>query len=92
MSLISDYEQGRLQYRETYAAGTTYFPNNLVTYNNSIYICIKKSVGNVPTNAMYFSLFTTVPSIAVSTSGSGVTPSSFTLTSDGSTITLNKPR
>lgn len=91
MSALSQFKQGMIRYRGTYAADTTYYPNNTVTYGNSTYICIKQSVGNLPTNTTYFSLFTSAPTIQVATVGSGTTPATFTLTSDGSTITLNKP-
>lgn len=91
MSNLTQFKQGGLWFRGAYSAGVTYYPNNTVTYGNSTYICIKQSVGNLPTNTTYFSLFTSAPTIQVATVGSGTTPATFTLTSDGSTITLNKP-
>ena len=91
MSVLSQFRQGGLWYRGTYSAATAYSPNNLVTYGNSTYICIRDSTGNLPTNTTYFSVFTSAPTIAVANVGAGTTPASFTLTSNGSVITLNKP-
>ena len=45
-----------LTYQGTYAGGTTYYPNDVVSYNNSSYICILQSTGNLPTNTTYWSL------------------------------------
>lgn len=45
-----------LTFQGAYAGGTTYYPNDIVTYNNSTYICILQSTGNLPTNATYWSL------------------------------------
>lgn len=45
-----------LTFQGAYAGGTTYYPNDVVTYNNSTYICILQSTGNLPTNATYWSL------------------------------------
>lgn len=78
-------------FRGAYASGSTYYPNNILTYANSVYICKQQATGIVPTNTTYYSLLTAPPDLTVSTTGSGTTPSSFTLTSDGSSVTLNKP-
>jgi len=40
----------------TYAGGTTYQVNDVVSYNGSSYVCILESTGNVPTNDTYWSL------------------------------------
>jgi len=45
-----------LTFQGAYAGGTTYYPNDIVTYNNATYICILQSTGNLPTNATYWSL------------------------------------
>jgi len=45
-----------LTYQGTYAGGTTYYANDVVSYNNSSYICILQTTGNLPTNATYWSL------------------------------------
>lgn len=91
MSSLSQFLQGGIVSRGAYAAGTGYYPNNVVTYNGSVYICIKPSLGNLPTNTTYWGLLAGPPDLVVATTGSGTTPSSFTLTSNGNTITLNKP-
>jgi hypothetical protein len=39
-----------------YSAGTAYVVNDAVSYNNSSYICILNSTGNLPTNATYWSV------------------------------------
>jgi hypothetical protein len=43
-------------WENAYAAGTTYAPNDVVSYNGSTYICILASTGNLPTNATYWAL------------------------------------
>jgi hypothetical protein len=45
-----------LTFQGAYAGGTTYYPNDVVTYNGSSYICILQSTGNLPTNTTYFTL------------------------------------
>lgn len=40
----------------TYAAGTTYFPNDTVQYNGSSYIATATTTGNLPTNVTYWSV------------------------------------
>lgn len=45
-----------LTFQGAYAGGTTYYPNDIATYNGSSYICILQSTGNLPTNATYWSV------------------------------------
>jgi hypothetical protein len=40
-----------------YAAGTTYFPNDIVTFSGSVYIATATTAGNAPTNTSFWSLF-----------------------------------
>ena len=40
-----------LTYQGTYAGGTTYYPNDVVTYNGSSYIAITQSSGSTPPSA-----------------------------------------
>jgi hypothetical protein len=61
-----------LTFQGAYAGGTTYYPNDIVTYNNSTYICILQSTGNLPTNATYWSL------LAAAGAGDVVGPASST--------------
>jgi hypothetical protein len=44
------------KWQGAYSAGTAYVVNDVVSYNNSSYICILNSTGNLPTNATYWSL------------------------------------
>lgn len=37
-----------------YAAGTTYFPNDLVSYNGGSYLATATTTGNLPTNTSYW--------------------------------------
>jgi hypothetical protein len=91
MSELSRFRQGGITFKGAYVAETTYYPNQTVTYANSVYICLAQTTGNIPTTQAYWSLLTAPPDISVATSGAGTTPASFTLTSSGSAITLNKP-
>jgi hypothetical protein len=91
MSKLTQFKQGGLAFLGAYAAGVTYYRNNIVNYNNFAYICLAQSTGNLPTNAAYFSLLTAAPDVSVATVGPGTTPATFTISSNGSTITLNKP-
>jgi len=59
-------------FQGAYAGGTTYYPNDVVTYNNSTYICILQSTGNLPTNTTYWSL------LAAAGTGDVVGPASST--------------
>ena len=59
-------------FQGAYAGGTTYYPNDVVTYNNSTYICILQSTGNLPTNTTYWSL------LAAAGAGDVVGPASST--------------
>jgi hypothetical protein len=45
-----------ITFQGAYGAGTTYYPNDIVTYLSETYICILQSTGNVPTNTTYWSL------------------------------------
>lgn len=43
-------------WRGTYNSATAYVANDIISYNNSTYICILASTGNLPTNTTYWSL------------------------------------
>jgi len=68
-----------------YSGSTQYYPNDIVSYNNSSYICILASLGNLPTNTTYWNLLALAGSVTsvgqtftggiVSVSGSPVTSS-----------------
>jgi hypothetical protein len=55
-----------------YSGATAYVANDVVSYNNSTYICILASTGNLPTNATYWSL------MALAGAGDVVGPASST--------------
>jgi hypothetical protein len=44
----------KFKWKGTYAGGTAYTIDDVVSYNGSSYICILASTGNLPTNATYF--------------------------------------
>jgi hypothetical protein len=68
-----------------YSGATQYYVNDIVSYNNSSYICILASLGNLPTNTTYWNLLVLASSVSsvgqtftggiVSVSGSPVTSS-----------------
>ena len=88
---LSHLASGGMVYRGDYDAGTTYFRNNTVKHEDDIYICTAQTTGNAPTVETYWAMIAEAPDVSVANTGSGTKPASFTLTSDGSTITLNKP-
>lgn len=45
------------QWKGAYSGATSYVVDDVVSYNGSSYICILASLGNIPTNTTYFSLF-----------------------------------
>ena len=44
----------KFKWKGTYAGGTAYTIDDVVSYNGSSYICIQASTGNLPTNATYW--------------------------------------
>lgn len=46
-----------MRYMGAYAAGTTYFPNDIVTLSGTAYIATAVSTGNTPTNTSFFQPF-----------------------------------
>lgn len=51
----------------TYAAGTTYFPNDIVQYLGSTYIAVAVTVGNLPTNTTYWAVLAAGVNVSGST-------------------------
>lgn len=47
-------ETSGLRNKGAYTAGTTYFENDFVTYNNSSYVALQTTTGNLPTNTTYW--------------------------------------
>ena len=48
----------------TYSGATQYYVNDIVSYNNSSYICILASLGNLPTNTTYWNLLVLAGSVS----------------------------
>jgi hypothetical protein len=46
----------RTSAKGTYNASTTYYPNNIVTYNGSSYMCIAQALNKVPTDTGFWQL------------------------------------
>ena len=44
----------KFKWKGTYAGGTAYTIDDVVSYNGSSYICIQASTGNLPTDTTYF--------------------------------------
>src|SRR6056300_72567 len=44
----------KFKWKGTYAGGTAYTIDDVVSYNGSSYICIQASTGNLPTDTAYF--------------------------------------
>lgn len=45
-----------LRNKGDYSAATTYFPNDFVFYNGATFVAKQATVGNLPTNATYWSV------------------------------------
>lgn len=56
-----------------YNAGTTYAIGDSVSYNNSSYIAIQATTGNVPTNTTYWQLLASSSTLKLSTTAGNVT-------------------
>lgn len=69
----------------TWAAGTTYQPNDVVSYNGSAYIATTVSTGNLPTNTSYFNLFVGGAAVYQLTAQTTAT-TAVALTFDGSNV------
>ncbi|AXH71660.1 hypothetical protein P031_gp39 [Pelagibacter phage HTVC031P] len=65
----------KFKWKGTYAGGTAYTIDDVVSYNGSSYICIQASTGNLPTNATYFE--------QMSSAGTNGTDLTTTLTTQG---------
>jgi hypothetical protein len=51
-----------IAWQGVYSGSTQYYPNDIVTYSGSTYICTAASLGNLPTNASYWSILAAVGS------------------------------
>jgi len=68
----------KFNWKGTYAGGTAYTIDDVVSYNGSSYICIQASTGNLPTNATYFE--------QMSSAGTNGTDLTTTLTTQGDIV------
>ncbi len=71
----------KFKWKGTYAGGTAYTIDDVVSYNGSSYICILASTGNLPTNATYFEQMS-----SAGTNGTDGTDLTSTLTTQGDLI------
>ena len=71
----------KFKWRGTYAGGTAYTVDDVVSYNGSSYICILASTGNLPTNATYFEQMS-----SAGTNGTNGTDLTTTLTTQGDLV------
>lgn len=62
-----------IAWQGVYSGSTQYYPNDIVSYSGSTYICTAASLGNLPTNASYWSI------LAASGSGNVTGPVSSTI-------------
>ena len=53
---VSSGLSGALNWRGVYVAGSTYMPLDVVSYNESTWLCITESTGNLPTTAYFVPL------------------------------------
>ena len=71
----------KFKWKGTYAGGTAYTIDDVVSYNGSSYICIQASTGNLPTNATYFEQMS-----SAGTNGTDGTDLGTVLTTQGDTV------
>jgi hypothetical protein len=76
-----------LTFQGAYASGTTYYPNDVVTYSGSTYICILQSTGNVPTNTTYWSVLASKGSDGTVTLDTAQTLTNKTISASNNTLT-----
>jgi len=68
----------KFKWKGTYAGGTAYTIDDVVSYNGSSYICIQASTGNLPTDTAYFEQMS-----SAGTNGSDGTDLTTTLSTQG---------
>lgn len=68
----------KFKWKGTYAGGTAYTIDDVVSYNGSSYICIQASTGNLPTDTAYFEQMS-----SAGTNGTDGTDLTSTLTTQG---------
>ena len=68
----------KFKWKGTYAGGTAYTIDDVVSYNGSSYICIQASTGNLPTDTAYFEQMS-----SAGTNGTNGTDVGTTITTQG---------
>ena len=76
-----------ITFQGAYASGTTYYPNDIVTYSNQTYICILQSTGNLPTNTTYWSVLATKGTDGEVTLSTSQTLTNKTISASNNTLT-----
>jgi hypothetical protein len=76
-----------ITFQGAYASGTTYYPNDIVTYSNQTYICILQSTGNAPTNTTYWSVLATKGTDGEVTLSTSQTLTNKTISASNNTLT-----
>lgn len=76
-----------ITFQGAYAGGTTYYPNDIVTYSNQTYICILQSTGNLPTNTTYWSVLATKGTDGEVTLSTSQTLTNKTISASNNTLT-----
>ena len=71
----------KFKWKGTYAGGTAYTIDDVVSYNGSSYICIQASTGNLPTDTTYFEQMS-----SAGTNGTNGTDLTSTLTTQGDIV------
>jgi hypothetical protein len=74
----------KFKWKGTYAGGTAYTIDDVVSYNGSSYICIQASTGNLPTDTAYFEQMS-----SAGTNGTDGTDLTTTLTTQGDLVYRN---
>ena len=74
----------KFKWKGTYAGGTAYTIDDVVSYNGSSYICIQASTGNLPTDTAYFEQMSQKGSDG--TNGTDGTDLTTTLTTQGDLV------
>ena len=74
----------KFNWKGTYAGGTAYVVDDVVSYNGSSYICILASTGNLPTNATYWEQMSSAGTNG--TNGADGTDLGTTLTTQGDIV------
>lgn len=91
MSNLEQFVKKGLFNKGVYSPTVTYYKDNIVTYGNKVYICLKDvSIGVDPTNTSYWEVISSAAELAVNTVGSGTNPATFTLINVNGVITLNR--